>query len=374
MSVTTQARRAPRLAPAQPGAPAPSTPPINVFALLGGLLLAFVAYAWIAWVAGPNFKKVPTGPSDAPGWMTTVFDVWQPAGLVAAAAIIWFVAIRPWIREGRPSTDGVLVLAFCTLWFQDPLSAYNAHWFTYNTNLLNFGSWVSEIPGWNSYSQPGAMVPEPILIIGPVYVYFILIATWLGCWVMRRVQQRRPQTRKWQLLAACFLAMCVVDIVGEAFIWLPLGFWEYPGGFGLLFPSTYHKYPVNEMLTIASLFTAMCALRYFRDDHGMTLVERGADKITSPRRQTLMRILAVTFAAHAIVFVLYNIPNSWVAQHSPRWPADLQKRSYLMNGLCGEGTGRPCPGPGIRLERNRGKLLTPSQYPPVVPFDRGRPG
>lgn len=344
------------------------TPPINVFGLLGALTLAFVAFVWIKWVTGPNFEAVPTGPSEQPGWMTTVQTIWQPAGIVAMLAIVWFVCVRPWRREGRPTTDGVLVLAFCTLWFQDPLSAYNGHWFVYNTNLVNFGSWVSEIPGWNSYSQPGAMVPEPILIIGPVYVYFILIATVLGCWVLRKTQERRPHWAKWQLLAVVFPVMCVVDFVGEALIWLPLGFWEYPGGFGLLFPSTYHKYPINEMLTIASLFTAMCALRYFRDDKGMTLVERGADKITSPRRQTLLRVCAVTFAAHAFVFVFYNIPNSVVAQHSPPWPKDLVERSYFTNGLCGAQTPRPCPGPGIRLERDRGELLDPADHPPPVPF------
>jgi hypothetical protein len=350
------------------------TPAINFFALMGALTLTFVAYVWIAWVAGPNFKAVPQGPSDLPGWMDTVQTIWQPAGILATLAILWFVLIKPWRREGRPTTDGVLVLAFCTLWFQDPLSAYNGHWFVYNTNLVNFGSWVSEVPGWNSFSQPGAMVPEPILIIGPVYVYFIIIATWIGCWVMRRVQERRPHLAKWQLIAAVFPVMCLVDVVGEAFVWLPLGFWEYPGGFGLLFPSTYHKYPINEMLTIASLFTAMVALRYFKDDKGMTLVERGADRIKSPRRQTLMRVFAVTFAAHAIVFVLYNLPNAWVAQHSPAWPADIQKRSYFTNGLCGEGTPRTCPGPNVPLERNRGSLLDPSQYAPVVPLDRGAPG
>lgn len=350
------------------------TPPVKVFALLGGLLLAFVAYVWISWVTGPNFERVPTGPSDAPGWMKTVLTVWQPAGLVAAAAILWFVTIRPWRREGRPTTDGLLVLAFATLWFQDPLSAYNGHWFVYNANVVNFGSWVSDVPGWGSYSQPGRMVLEPILIIGPVYIYFIITASVVGCWVMRKFQERYPTAQKWKVLAACFVAMCLVDIVGEGFIWLPLGFWEYPGGYGMLFTSTYHKYPVNEMLTIATLFTAMCALRYFKDDHGHTLVERGAEKIKGRRMQSVARILAVTFAAHTIVFVAYNLPNSWVGTHSRPWPADIQKRSYFMDGLCGEGTGRACPGPGIPLDRDRGNLKTPAQYPPVVPFDRGKPG
>lgn len=56
-------------------------------------------------------------------------------------------------------------------------ASYFGHWFTYNSYLVNYGSWVKEIPGWQSYGEPGAMIPEPIVLIGPVYVYFIMAAT-----------------------------------------------------------------------------------------------------------------------------------------------------------------------------------------------------
>jgi hypothetical protein len=346
-----------REAPARPVADevAKPTPPVNFFAVGGALMLLFVGYVWIKWVSGPDFKSVPTGPDSEPGWMKTVGDIWQPAGLLAALGVIYGVVIRPWRRDGRPSTDGVLVIAYCTLWFQDPLSAYHGHWFVYNANLVNMGSWVADVPGWNSFAQPGQTVVEPLLLIGPVYVYFILIGTLFGCWVLRRIQARRPATPKWQLIAWLFGAMCLFDFVGEGLIWLPLGFWEYPGGPGLLFPSTYHKYPVNEMLTIGGMFTAITCLRYFRDDKGLTLVERGVDKIKDRRRQTLLRILAVTFAAHMALIVFYNVPNSWVGTHSRPWPKDITERSYFMNGICAGTTGRTCPGPGVKLDRDRGE-------------------
>lgn len=361
----------------------PRTPPIRYFAFAGALVLAFIAYVWGKWVTGPNFERVPTGPSEAPDWMQTVLTLWQPAGFVALAFCYWWFLIRPWRAEGRITTDGLLVIGFSTLWFQDPLSAYFGHWFTYNAHLVNFGSWVHDVPGWMSHGEPGAMVLEPILLIGPLYVYFIMIGTLLGCLVMRKAKARWPSLRAWQLVGLCFIAMCLVDIVAEGLIWLPLGFWEYPGGYGMLFPSAYHKFPWHEMVTIGALFTAIASLRYFRDDRGHTLVERGADQLRGGR-QTVMRIMAVTFAVHALLFALYNVPHMWVGANSAEWPADLQKRSYLLDGLCGEGTDRACPGPGVPNTKgndapymNReGEMVVPagSERPLSVPLDRGEPG
>jgi len=356
------------------------TPPIKVMAFFGALTLGFIAYVWIRWITGPYFKRVEPGPTHAPGWMTTTFVVWQAAGIVAAAACVWFFLVRPWRRDGRISTDGLLVIACATLWFGDPLSSYFGHWFTYNANLVNFGSWVNGVPGWLAPGKPGAMAPEPILLIGPVYIYFIMIASLFGCWVMRAAKRRWPALRPWQLMALCFVAMCALDVVGEGLVWLPLGFWEYPGGYGLLFPSTYHKYPVNEMLTIGVMFTAVCSLRYFRDDRGYTIAERGIERLRAGRRQTAMRILAVIFAMHLILTLAYNLPNSVVGAHSRPWPADLQKRSYLTDGICGEGTDRMCPGPGVPLPRGNGsayidlhgQLVVPNgmTLPEPVPPDR----
>jgi hypothetical protein len=345
-------------------------------------VLAFELFVLISWVSGPNFKRVPAGPTAEPGWMHTVQDVWQVAGVLAALfCLYWFIG-RPWRRERTVTTDGLLVAAFATLWFEDPLSAYYGHWFTYNANLINFGSWVHDVPGWMSYGKPGAMLVEPIVLIAPVYVYFIVIGTMLGSWVMRRAGERWPHLSTLQLIGVCFAAMAVLDFIAEGLIWLPLGFWEYPGGIGLLFPGTYHKYPINELLTIATIFTAIACLRHFRDDHGRTLVERGIDKLrVGSAGQTALRFLAIAGAVHLILFLGYNLPNSWIGAHSRPWPKDLVKRSYFTDYICGQGTDNACPGPGVPLTRGNGsarlgpngQLVVPAgtQLPKLVPFDRG---
>jgi hypothetical protein len=276
--------------------------------------------------------------------MRTVQDIWQPAGILAALFCLYWYLVRPWLRERTVTTDGLLVAAFATLWFEDPLSAYYGHWFTYNANLVNMGSWVHDVPGWVSPGSPGRMLVEPILVIPFVYVYFIMIGVLFGCWVMRRTEARRPGISTAQLIGVCFCAMALFDLVAEGLIWLPLGFWEYPGGIGLLFPGTYHKFPLNEMLTIAATFTGIACLRYFRDDKGRTVVERGLDRLkVGSRRQTVFRFLALAFAVHAILFVGYNVPNSFVGAHSRPWPQAIQKRSYLTDYLCGPQTHSACP-------------------------------
>jgi len=121
------------------------------------------------------------------------------------------------------------------------------------------------------------------------------------------------------------------------------------------------------MLTIGVMFTAVCSLRYFRDDRGYTIAERGIERLRAGRRQTALRILAVIFAMHLILTLAYNLPNSVVGAHSRPWPADLQKRSYLTDGICGEGTDRMCPAPGVPLPRGNGSAYIDLDGQLVVP-------
>src|SRR6516165_9293232 len=100
-----------------------TTPPIKWWALGGALVLAFEVFVLARWVTGPYFKSVPAGPTAEPEWMRTVQDIWQPAGVRAALAFLYWFLVRPWIRERTVTTDGVLVAAFATLWFEDPRSA-----------------------------------------------------------------------------------------------------------------------------------------------------------------------------------------------------------------------------------------------------------
>jgi Spirocyclase AveC-like len=392
MAVTTRGTTAPGATlPDQPipGA-ARMTPAVKIWAGLGVVLTAFIAYVLISWISGPYFKEVPSGPSDPSGLMNFFLIFWQVITIPAMLCFWWLFIIRPLRREGTVGPDGILVIGFSLMWFQDPLSSAWQHWFVYNTEMVNFGSWLNSVPGVTAYGQPGAMSSEPILFTPAAYTLAMGLAIIVGPFVMRQTKKRFPNITSFWLVAVCFVAMCLYDVVLEGLIWLPMGVFEYPGGHWGIFADTYHKYPLNEMVTIGSVWTALAAVRYFTNDKGQMVIERGVDQVQgSKTRKLVLRGFAAIAFCQVAMFLGYNVPNAIIGSNSTTWPEDLQKRSYFTNYICGDETDRPCPGPGTPNTRDGSQYITtdgrvgtfPSDHepeghtiPPAVPFDKGKPG
>jgi Spirocyclase AveC-like len=356
-------------------------PAVKLWAGAGALTLAFIAYVLINWIAGPYFKRVPTGPTPLPTWMKSELIALQVILTPVALGCIYWFAVRPWRRERRVGVDGVFAIAFLTLSFQDPLSVWAQPWFTYNSFPINFGSWVAGVPGMSAFHAPGKIVVEPLLIIPAVYVIALLIANAFGCGAMRRARARWPRMSNPALIGVCLLSMIVFDFIFEGVLFLPLGIWEYPGGhWPILFPHTYHVYPLQENLTFAATFTVTASLRYFRDDKGHTLFERGIDEVNAPAgRRVWLRALAMIAGCNLVMLCGYTIPNTIMSLNGHTWPRDLQQRSYLTDYICGATTDRLCPGPTTPIVRNRGpwvgaggKLVIPAgvTLQQIVPFKR----
>ena len=162
------------------------------------------------------------------------------------------------------------------------------------------------------------------------YVTIFLLVTFLGSRLMATVKARRPQTGRLALVAICLLAMALFDVLFEGLVFMPLGAWEYPGGHWAIFPTTFHKYPLNEALTTAMLFTAFASIKYFTDDRGLTLAERGADALrASAGRAWSIRALAVTGVVSLAMLLCDNVPNFLVGLQATKWPRSIQQRSYL---------------------------------------------
>jgi hypothetical protein len=127
---------------------------------------------------------------------------------------------------------------------------------------------------------------------------------------------------------------------------------------------------------------ALCCLRFFTDDRGRTVVERGLEQVRGGvARQQFVRFLAVFAAASSIFLLIYNVPAQWFGMHADPWPQDVLKRSYFVGALCGDGTDRLCPDPALPMpSRNSGhinpggQLVLPpgAQLPTTVPFERGK--
>lgn len=357
--------------------------PIKIWAFFGGLVLAFQCYVWMRWITGPYFERVPAGVSDPPLYMKTILSIWTGVILIGLPVGIYYFIVRPWRRERRITTDGMLLVACGLLFFQDPLLNYFNTWSTYNTWMWNMGSWVQHVPGWVSYGEPGRMMAEPILMNAPGYSYGVLLCTILGCWVMRRAKMRWPNISNLSLIGVLIVWTFFFDLVIEGLFLMPMGLFTYPGAIQAwsINAGTYYQWPLYEGLMWGGVQAGLCSLRYFTDDRGRTFVERGSERLQGGFvKQQITRFLAIFAACSLFFFVCYNLPAQWFAMHADPWPEDIQKRSYFTMGICGEGTNRLCPHPSLPIELKRslyidaeGQVVFPPgvELPKIIPYERG---
>ncbi len=358
--------------------------PVQIWAAIGGGLLVLQLYVWTRWITGPYFQRVPSGPSDPPMYMKVPLMVNAIVLWVALPFALWWFIVRPWLRERRITLDGMLLVSMGLMFFQDPLLNYFNTWCTYNTWLFNRGSWSPYIPGWMSPDAPGHQVSEPLLTNTPGYAYGVLLITIVGCWVMRKVKARWPNISNLQLIALTYAFTFVLDFLMEGCLLLPIGFYTYPGAIRAVSfnAGTYCQWPIYEGLMWGGVQAALCCLRFFTDDRGRTVVERGLDRVRGGVvKQQVTRFLAIFAGVSACFFIIYNVPAQWVGMHADPWPADHLKRSYFNGGTCGAGSDQPCPDPALPIPTRRsgfinndGRLVLPegAQLPTVVPFQRGK--
>lgn len=358
--------------------------PIKVWATIGAAILAFEAFVIVKWVTGPYFESVPTGPTPVPDWMKVSLISMQVGFTALWAWVVWHYVIRPWRRERRFTTEGLLCMAlFVFAWFQDPLANYVAPVFTYNAYLVNVGSWLNEVPGVVTPGQPGAQLPEP-LWTAAIYPGVILMATLLGTWVMRQAKARWPQMGTLGLIGLVFAFFVVFDVVLEGLILMPLGAYTYAGSpdWSAINDSHYYKYTVLEGVFFGAVWTCWASLLYFKDDKGRTIVERGIERVqASGVQKTALRFLAIGGFVGVTMLACVNIPYMWVASHTDPYPVDTQERSYFLDGMCGEGTNTACFGQSVPLPQGNGsarvgpdgELQVPegTELPTVVPLERG---
>ena len=359
--------------------PRPSSS-IKIWATVGAVFLALTVYLFVRWVSGPYFEPVASGPSEPPMYMKIPLIANAVVLWIGLPFALWFFIIRPWWRERRITLDGMLLVSMALMMFQDPMLNYYSTWCTYNAWLFNRGSWAPYIPGWVAHEEPGHTVPEPLLTNIPGYMYGVLLLTIVGCALMRKIKSRWPGISNLRLVLVTYAIAIVFDFIMEGLILLPIGFYSYPGAIQSLSinAGTYYQYPIYEGFMWGGVQAALCCLRFFTDDRGRTVVERGLDQIRGGFvKQQFVRFLAIFGGVSACFFLFYNVPATWLGTQADPWPEDVQKRSYFNPGICGDGTDRPCPNPDLPLTTHRsgfvnhdGELVLPEgvEIPPVVPI------
>ena len=176
---------------------------------------------------------------------------------------------------------------------------------------------------------------EPLLMNAPGYTYGVLLITIVGCWVMRRIKARWPNQQPSADPGHLRDRVRLRLRHGGPGSCCRSGFFTYPGAIQSVSfnAGTYYQWPIYEGLMWGGVQAGLCCLRYFTDDRGRTVVERGLDSVRGGVvKQQFIRFLAIFAAVSAFFFVFYNIPAQWFAMHADPWPEDLQKRSYFNDG------------------------------------------
>jgi hypothetical protein len=346
--------RSPTLSTARPApaTTAASPRPVLYWALAGALLIAFEVFVLARWVTGSHFKSTPTGPDTISDGKQALFTALQVGVTAATAICLWFWVVRPWRRERRLTTDGMLAISGGALFFWDMCMNYTSVTLFYNSHLVNFGAWANGAwPGWTS---PNAnLLPEPVFISIPGYTCLVFGQVVFMLWLLRKVKARRPDLGVLGTIATLVTGLFVIDTIIETVL-LRTGVYAYPGGIRdiTLFAGHTYQLPLSESFLFGGLgLGAVAALSHFRDDHGRTIVERGLDRVhVSARRKQLVKFCAIFGAVHVAFFALYFVPNQWLATHSGTFPQGY--KSDMLNGMCASGVdGKTCPGPGVPMRR-----------------------
>jgi hypothetical protein len=330
-----------------------SLKPITFWAVLGILFVLLQAYVYTDWLTGPTFSIAhPTEP------VPTITKFWCWAlqigtGITFTSVLVY--VIRQCRRERRLTFDAMLAIAWAAVAWQDLIVNLIRPTFFYNSYLISFTSWGPSIPGW--ISPNGSGLPEPIFLAGFGYmdsVFFCMII----CAVMRLAKRRMPSLNAIGLIAVAIAMGAVLDLALEVAC-VRTKLWAYPGTIQSLslWGGEHHQFPIYESLLWGSVWAAAACLRYFRDDKGRSVVERGADSLAASNKwRTALRAFAVIGFVNAM-YVVYNVMMSFIALQIDQTPAGYPE--YLRNGLCGPGTAWACPGPDVPIPMN-GNVVQPN--------------
>jgi hypothetical protein len=247
---------------------------------VGAVFVAFALYLQGGWLL-TDAHVVDTGVTPVPTYAKIAVIVNEVVFGIGILACVWFALLRPRIRDGRVSFEGLLFCGFMTVWWQDPLYNYLTTGFTYNAYFLNLGGWSERIPGWGSPN--GREFGEPLIWDFGFYAFLSFAGCLLAVWVLKRVKGRWPDLRDGVMWTLYFAFLLVADFVVE-FQWVLSGAYAYAGTHDswTIFPDRYYRFPLYEPILAAMLFIGWTALLFCRKrprpDGGRARAGAGADR------------------------------------------------------------------------------------------------
>ena len=260
---------------------------VHYLATVGAALLALQLYVWIAWLAdGPHQITRFRDHSHVSWTVARVFEV----GILAAFIFCVIYAVRSSRRLGGLSFDAKLFIAgFSVIWL-DLWTNFAAPIWMYSTQWLNLNNPLGYLPGVVNPDLKRLPLPAFHFLNYPVA---LLAAGVLVSIAMRRIKDRWPQLSTAQLVGLVAILGMAFDVAYE----MPMfrfRLWAFPGSpnWLALLPGTSAKFPIFEIIPAGLAFATFGALRYFKDDAGREITERGLDHLPS-RWRGLVSVLAL---------------------------------------------------------------------------------
>lgn len=322
----------------------------KVWVAIGAFWIALFVYCMTAWVLGPDFEPVTFGRDQAPADYVRLIRGMEVFMVVLTAWLLYTFVIKPFLRDGRFSFDGLFFLACFTLLLQEPWHAWIRPQLLYNDIFINYGSWMGYLP----VSNPTAhRTPLPIAFAGLGYFWIVAGPALCGSFLMSRGRARNPDISTLKLIGLCFLGFCIFDLIIETFI-VRTGMFIYPSTIPslTLFAGETYQFPLYETVSWAGTYTMLASVHFFRNDKGETWADRNFDKLSiPPSLQTFTRWLAIVGLCQMGMLATYNLPYMFWALHGGKFTVTEESHPWLTAGLCGTSTPYDCPGPGVPFAR-----------------------
>jgi Spirocyclase AveC-like len=311
---------------------------IWLWATLGTVGVAYLAWVWIAWLTSGQAHQPAPGPDHYR--YIAVLRVTEALSTGVFFFLLWWAIVRP-LRAGRGLTlDGKLFIGGAVASSLDIFYSFMNPTWAMNAHAISLGTWSAHIPG---FANPGQSESSwGLLWCLPAYIWLGLGASVVGTAMLARLRTRFERLSTVAMyaivLATFYVAFALIENV-----WLRTQVYTYvsvPSSLSLWAGKTY-QFPVYSPLLIGLYCLSYTWLRDSRDRRDRCAVDRNVDGLRlGCRTKTLLSLLAVTGYAAATTLVAYQIPWDWLSMTAgPKAFPVLP--SYLRPGQdCGQ-PGKP---------------------------------
>ncbi|MFH8370224.1 spirocyclase AveC family protein [Streptomyces sp. NPDC018031] len=278
--------------------------PVVVWACLGAFFVVLQVYVFASWILDGGLDVEKADVDHDPHLGMKFVGVLVPLSSLLTVVCLTVKFARDSRRLGRATFDLLMVGGLALCMWQDPLVNWMHPVVALNTNeFLVTGSWGPYVPGWQGAGpNQQAELPLPALVAS---LGALMMIMGVGA-AMQWLAKRRPGVRPVPLMAFGLGVGFVLTAFSEAFFPLMgIFFWSRAIPELTLFSGHWFQFPLYEVLMAGIFFTSMAIVRYFVNERGETLVERGADRL-APARAVWVRFLAVAAVAN-VTYLTYMV-------------------------------------------------------------------